>query len=163
MGVFCRTPALICTIHNRSRSFKSNLIFHHCFPYPGAVCIMKYGAMQKFSKIAKLLGVILYKESVYCMRNNDRNTSKFDYRNLTEVLSTRQIVFLRLNFLGNLTLLFTIYTNELTISLLDSAMCLFCNATCNFRTLLGLQLSKSNPPYFRNGFRVEPHLETITR
>lgn len=69
----------------------------------------------------------------------------------------------RLNFLGNLTLLFAANTNELTISLHDSALCLFWNATCNFRTLLRLQLSKSNSPYFRNGFRFEPRLETITR
>ena len=49
---------------------------------------------------------------------------------------------LRLNFLGNLTLLFAANTNELTISLHDSAVCLFWNATCNFQTLLRLQLSK---------------------
>ena len=46
---------------------------------------------------------------------------------------------LRLNILGNLTSLFTANTNELTISLQDSAMCSFCSANYNFQTLLRLQ------------------------
>ena len=80
---------MICTIQNRSRSFKSNLLFRHCFPYPRAVCIMKYGTVQKSYEIAKLLRVMLYEESVYCMRDNDRNTRPY-----------LQIVFYVLTFLG---------------------------------------------------------------
>lgn len=50
---------------------------------------MKYGTVQKSYEIAKLLRVMLYEESVYCMRDNDRNTRPY-----------LQIVFYVLTFLG---------------------------------------------------------------